>query len=145
MLGDDDIGFIAGIRFPLLIAVFVFVIVVRSVQEHDDIGIAGFYLYSVVAQVLYALLLRIASDTDGPLFALLGAGMWYWGRVLANAVPQYYIFDPTVVTRRYGSSGDSGSDDDYDSGSDYDDSDYDSGGGSDSGGSFGGGGASGSW
>ena len=41
-------------------------------KYYDDIGIAGFYLYSVVAQVLYALLLRIASDTDGPLFALLG-------------------------------------------------------------------------
>ena len=68
---------------------------------------------------------------------LLGIAMGYRGRVLATALPRYYIYDPDS----YHASDDS----DYDS-SDYSSSDYDSSSSdSDGGGLFGGGGASGSW
>ena len=74
----------------------------------------------------------------GAVCLLLGVGMGYRGRVLASALPRYYIYDPDEY---HGSGGG-----DYDS-SDYGSSDYGSSSSSDSGGggSFGGGGASGSW
>ena len=73
----------------------------------------------------------------GTVCLLLGIAMGYRGRVLATALPRYYIYDPDS----YHASDDN----DYDS-SDYSSSDYDSSSSdSDGGGSFGGGGASGSW
>jgi uncharacterized protein len=74
----------------------------------------------------------------GAVCLLLGVGMGYRGRVLATALPRYYIYDPDEY---HGSGGG-----DYGS-SDYGSSDYGSSSSSDSGGggSFGGGGASGSW
>jgi len=73
----------------------------------------------------------------GAVFLLLGVGMGYRGRVLATALPLYYIYDPDEY---HGSDGHGGCDS-SDSGSSFFGSSSDSGGG----GSFGGGGASGSW